>query len=129
MRVLVGFERWSHLPSDSWLTGLIGWVVGYHVYCIIDDGTNFMLVDSRRSMCVARTIPDLFVDALIASADKMIVVNEPNPSKDYPMLVPYSCVELTKRLTGVYGGFVLTPMQLFRKLVANGHKVAFDRGA
>lgn len=118
-------------PDSRWLRPLRP---GFrHCFCLLRTGRGWILCDSRASGLHIMPAPAVGVEPLARSYARLgatvLGLRGPLPLDGRPRFVPlpYSCVEITRRLLGLAAP-VLTPYGLFRRLARDPRCVLHARG-
>lgn len=117
MMVIVGFQSCVRTSGLGWLKK------GYrHCFGFQETNRGWVLCDPLSDGLLLQSAPDLSMRELLcataAVGASVVAVEGKRARQPMPWLRPLTCVEICKRLAGRRCGWLLTPHQLYRSLVA-----------
>ena len=91
-----------------------------HCYVVLHDGTRWLSIDPLSNIMdvtVHHNVPaDFDLPCWLAERGHTIVRAQiARPMREAPWM-PFTCVEVVKRLLGIHHRFILTPWQLYRHI-------------
>ncbi len=91
-----------------------------HCYVIINDGDHWISIDPlscHTEIMVHHLTPDFDLPSWLRRRNLKVVAADITPQQRQAPVSLYSCVESVKRILGVHDFWVMTPHQLYRRLI------------
>lgn len=89
----------------------------YHCFVILGNGYEWILIDSLAHFTDAIILKNIDIKTAFHAKGYTLIRTTPMiPKPSGAILMPYTCVETTKRFLGIKNRFILTPYQLFKFL-------------
>ena len=116
-------------PQKAWVVfsgqADIGWLKilknGFrHCYIVLNDGDHWISIDPlscHTEIMVHHIAPDFDLPAWLRARNLKVVPAPLNPRTTQAPWMIHSCVEAVKRMLGIHDIRIITPYQLYKKLV------------
>lgn len=102
-----------------------------HCFCVVRRTHGWVVVDPLKQAIVIESIQEDvlpgFLDQLRGFGCSILVGSTISAPAAPSLLRPLTCVEIAKRLIGLENWWILTPYQLFRRLLASDGRRIFFR--
>lgn len=90
----------------------------YHCFVILGNGYEWILIDSLAHFTDLIVLKNVDICRAFSNKGYTLIRTTPTiPAPSRAILMPLTCVEVTKRFLGIKNRFILTPYQLFKFLL------------